>query len=222
MEVLDPVQSVYSTTEVQQSTTDANLLAQEDFLELMIAQLENQDPSNPVDNAEFLAQIAQFSIVDGISGLQTSVDALALAMQQGQVADAAALLGKDVLFDSSTASITSGGGIEGQVTLDSTHTDVQLEILDATGITVATESLGTLSAGSQAFAWDGTDANGNPVPPGEYSVRVTGTVGEFTQTLPVQLYGTVESVAVDQLSGDVSLQLDSGAILGLSDIYQYK
>lgn len=222
MEVTDSVQSVYSTPDTQQSTTDANLLAQEDFLTLMIAQLENQDPSNPVDNAEFLAQIAQFSIVDGISGLQTSFDTLAASMQQSQVADAAALLNKDVLFASNSTIVASGGGIEGQVSLDSVATDVQVEIVDVTGVTVATQDLGTLSSGNQPFSWDGIGADGNPVTPGEYSVRVTGIVGDVSQELSVQLYGTVESVGVDPNSGDVNLHLDNGAILSLSDIYEFK
>lgn len=222
MEALNPIQSLFPVANGEQSSRSDNQLAQEDFLKLLVAQLENQDPSQPVENGEFLAQIAQFSMVEGIGDLQSSFARLADTLQRNQVADAAALLGKEVLFDSSTVTLAASGAVEGRVVLDSPAGGAQLKVFDATGITVATRNLGTLAAGSQAFRWNGEDAEGNPVAPGDYRVVITGTVDGATRSLPVQLYGRVDSVGVDPISRELSLQLDSGASLSLSDVHEFK
>jgi flagellar basal-body rod modification protein FlgD len=222
MNAVNPIQSLFPVGTADQSADNENQLAQEDFLKLLVAQLENQDPSQPVENGEFLAQIAQFSMVEGIGGLQASFEQLADSLQRNQVADASALLGKEVLFETSTASLSAGGVIEGRVSLDSAATAAQLKVLDASGITVATRNLGTLRAGNQSFRWDGTGAEGAPVARGDYRVVITGAIDGVQQSLPVQLYGKVESVGVDPRSRELSLQLDSGASLGLSDVYEFK
>ena len=184
-----------------------------------MAQLENQDPSKPVENGEFLAQIAQFSMVEGIGGLERSFEQLAASLQRNQVADAAALLGKEVLFDSSRVTLSAGGGLDGRVALD---TGVELRVLDNAGSTVASRDLGSLGAGSQRFSWDGRGPEGRPVPAGDYRVVITGTVAGAARSLPVQLYGRVEGVGVDPQSRELSLQLNSGASLGLSEVYEFK
>lgn len=222
MEALDSIQSLFPGNSNQQAAASDNQLAQEDFLKLLVAQLENQDPSKPVENGEFLAQIAQFSMVEGIGGLERSFEQLADSLQRNQVADAAALLGKEVLFDSSQLTLNAGGGIDGRVRLGSAATGVELKVLDTTGITVASRELGNLGAGSRSFSWDGKGLDGHTVPAGDYRVVITGTMGGVSQSLPVQLYGRVEGVGVDPQSRELSLQLNSGASLGLSDVYEFK
>jgi flagellar basal-body rod modification protein FlgD len=222
VEALNSIQNLFPGAGSQQATASDNQLAQEDFLKLLVAQLENQDPSKPVENGEFLAQIAQFSMVEGIGGLERSFEQLADSLQRNQVADAASLLGKEVLFDSSQVSLRAGGGIDGRVSLGSAATDVQLKVLDTAGITVASRDLGNLGAGSRNFSWDGRGPEDRPVAAGDYRVVITGSIAGVPQSLPVQLYGRVEGVAVDPQSRELSLELNSGASLGLSDVYEFK
>ncbi len=222
MDSVNPIQSVLPPSAVDSDRRSDNQLAQEDFLKLMVAQLENQDPSNPVDNGDFLAQIAQFSMVEGISGMEEGFQQLAETLQRNEIADAASLLGKDVLFDGSVVQLAAGSVVEGQVMLTTPATGAQLKVLDANGVTVASKSLGTLAEGGQTFSWDGTGLDGNPVPEGTYSIAITGSVGGAPASLPVQLYGRVDSVGVDPLTRDVSLQLGNGLSMGLNDIYEFK
>jgi flagellar basal-body rod modification protein FlgD len=222
MEALNSIQNLFPGAGSQQAAATDNQLGQEDFLKLLVAQLENQDPSKPVENGEFLAQIAQFSMVEGIGGLERSFEQLADSLQRNQVADAAALLGKEVLFDSSELTLSAGGRIDGRVSLDSAATGVELKVLDTAGITVASRDLGNLGAGNRSFSWDGRGPEDRPVAAGDYRVVITGSIAGVPQSLPVQLYGRVEGVGVDPLSRELSLQLNSGASLGLSDVYEFK
>ena len=112
-----------------------NELGQEQFLKLLIAQLENQDPSKPVENGEFLTQIAQFSMVSGITGLEEGFNDLSDTLQGNQVAEAAALLQKHVLFDGNTVQLQGGGTASGQLTLDQSVNNIQLRVIDANGAT---------------------------------------------------------------------------------------
>ncbi|MDJ0877681.1 MAG: flagellar hook assembly protein FlgD [Halieaceae bacterium] len=222
MEAINSLEGLFPSVDNAASARTDNQLAQQDFFKLMVAQLENQDPSDPIDNGEFLAQMAQFSAVDGIYGLQASFNSLADTMQRNQVADAAALLGRDVLFDGGSASLATGAGLEGQVVTAAAATGVTLRIMDASGTTVATRSLGNLGAGSNAFQWDGTTSDGQAVQAGQYRVSITGAINGVEQSLPVKLYGRVDSVGVDPLSRELSLQLANGASLSLSDVSEFK
>ncbi len=222
MDAVNALENLFPGTGSAQAGRSENQLAQEDFLKLLVAQLENQDPSKPVENGEFLGQIAQFSMVEGIGGLEQGFDRLADSMQRNQVADAAAMLGKDVLFDANRVRLADGAGLEGRLVLDKPATAVQLKLLDGSGTTIATQGLGNFTAGSPEFRWDGTTLDGSPAAAGDYRVVVTGNVGGVEQSLPVQLYGRVGSVGVDPQTRELSLQLTDGAILGLSDIYEFK
>ena len=99
--------------------SDASSLGQDDFLKLMMEQLQNQDPFNPTDNTQFISQMAQLTSVSGISEMNSNLAALTSSMYSTQMLDASSLIGKDVLVDSDVVVLPDEGGVSGRLTLPS-------------------------------------------------------------------------------------------------------
>ncbi len=165
-----------------------------DFLTLMLAQLQNQDPTSPVDGNEFLTQLAQLSEVQGINQLNTSFTGFTNANQAMQ---ASSLLGQSVLADSSTATLsTAGGTISGAIDVPQTSSQVTLNITNSTGVSVATINLGAQSSGLASFSWNGQESNGSQAPAGTYTLTAT-VAGTATGTdITTLVNGTVDSVTL--------------------------
>ncbi len=156
------------------STVSASL-SQADFLKLMTAQLQAQDPTHPVDNTQFVSQMAQFSQLSSSQDLLTSVNGLtstlSSSLQTSQVLGSASLVNREVLVPSSTLSY-SGSTVTGAANVSSTG-DVSVSILDSTGKVVRSMDLGTQNSGLSQFTWDGKDDSGNPVAQGAYTLAAS-------------------------------------------------
>lgn len=200
----------YSTGSTAAGSND---LGQEDFLELMITQLTYQDPTNPVKNEDFVAQMAQFSTLTGIEELTSSFESLSQTLLQGQALDAAALVGKNVLVPASQIQLSEGQGASGAVELPTSASQVRVDIYDESGQVVRTLDLGSLDAGIQEFEWDGTLADGSVAPAGTYEFKVTAQVNGVTGELTTYLNGQVKSVTAE--SSITGLILD---VQGLGDV----
>ncbi|MBK1716738.1 flagellar hook assembly protein FlgD [Thiocystis violacea] len=210
--------SATTGTGSKSSSANSEDLGQEDFLNLMITQLTNQDPTNPVDNEAFVAQMAQFSTLTGIQELTTSFEGLSKTLLQGQTLEAAALVGKDVLIPSSTAELSEGQGVSGAVDLSATAGQVKVDIYGAGGELVRTLDLGTLSAGLQEFEWDGFLDDGTAAPAGTYEFSVTAQTEGATEALTTLLDGQVKSVSVDSSSGGLMLNVQGMGTIGFSSV----
>lgn len=171
-------------------------LGQADFLRLMTEQLKHQDPLNPLDNTQFLGQLAQFSTVQGIGEMQAAMGSMASVMESDQALRAAALVGHDALVQVDSVSLGKGGAVSGEITAE-TSGPVVVEVVDAAGVTVQRLELEADGAGPLAFAWDGRMADGEPAPAGEYAIRATSGAGEDTRSLQVRLAAKVESVSIE-------------------------
>src|SRR5262245_23594956 len=121
-------------------------LGQEEFLNLMITQLKNQDPFKPLESGEFLGQLAQFGTVSGLAGLQTSFDSLASSLVSNQALQAASLVGRSALVESDVAALAENGSVEGAVDVPSATGGVGVEVRDATGQVVKHLPLGPHAA----------------------------------------------------------------------------
>lgn len=207
---------------VSAEATGPEQLGQDDFLKLLVAQMKNQDPSNPADNGEFLSQIAQFSMVSGIDELGASFNGIASSMYSTQAMQAASLVGREVLTESNTAQFVPGEIVDGLITFEDSANAAQLTITNAAGIAVRTQDLGVTQAGQQTFGWDGTDDLGAPLPAGEYQFLVTGFVDGEQISMPVSLFKTVESVSVDRSNSSIQLHLSDQNSVGFSEISEYK
>jgi flagellar basal-body rod modification protein FlgD len=189
---------------VRQSQDDRTQLGQDDFLRLMTAQLQNQDPFKPMENGEFLGQIAQFSTVSGIQEMQASLSGLTSALTSNQTLQAATLVGRGVRVPSDTAYLFAEGGLSGAAELPSSGA-LTVEITDASGQVVRRLSLGTHAAGSAEFSWDGLDDAGERLPEGRYGIRAQLDTGSATSSVDVSTVGLVRSVSLG--SDGLSLNL---------------
>jgi len=181
----------------------ANGATEDRFLKLLVAQMNNQDPLNPLDNAAVTSQMAQINTVNGIEQLNNTVKALLGQFSQGQSLQGAALVGRTVLVEGDDMRLSEGLGAGG-FTLDGPADRAKVEIVDAGGAVLDTLDLGALKAGTHTFAWDGKTANGQTVADGLYSFRVSATQGTTAVETTTLAAGRVISVA----NNDDGLQLD--------------
>ncbi len=189
------------TTDVaQQPTVTKNgtktTLDQSDFLALMTAQLKNQDPFNPVDNTQMVAQMAQFSSVAGISQMNATLTGLATKLGATTATDAMSYVGKTVLVEGDTAYPRASGGIQGAVEIDKAADEVSVSITDADGGTVRQLKLGKHEAGTVTYDWDGKDGEGNAVTNGPFTVSVSASNANSEIASRSLVWAPVESVSL--------------------------
>lgn len=187
-----------------------NALGENMFMKLMVAQLQNQNPLNPQDGAQFLSQLAQFSTVTGIQGLQQSFADFSSSMTQDQALQAANLVGKNVLISSSQGILSASGGLNGQITVPSGATNVSVRMVAPNGVTLRTLNLGNPTAGQVPFSWDGMLDDGiNHANPGIYKIQAEAMVDGKTVALDSQVNAPVDSVT---LGGTQGIEVDLGVL----------
>ncbi|WP_018861680.1 MULTISPECIES: flagellar hook assembly protein FlgD [unclassified Thioalkalivibrio] len=180
----------------RQDDKQTDRLGQDDFLKLMVTQLQNQDPFEPMENGEFIGQMAQFSTVTGIEELSKSFEKLAQSMGQSQTLQAASLVGKDVLVPTDFSELGPDGVVRGAVDLDQSTGQLQLEVYSPTGERIRSMNLGSAGEGLQEFTWDGLRDDGTPAAPGVYEFRASAQSGSGSESVDVFLDARVESVSV--------------------------
>lgn len=204
----------------QQPTTPTDekndALTQEDFFALLTQQLAYQDPSKPADNDQMISQMTSFTMADGISQLNTNFESFAANMTSNSALQASTLVGKDALVPSNILELRSGDIAQGTVKLDKAAQDVVLRIKDASGQIVNTVEVGAHAAGDVRFAWDGKDASGNQMPPGNYSIEAEGRVGGDYTSFPTSSFHNIASVSIKGSSGIV-INTASGSV-NLSEV----
>ena len=188
----------------QKEIARTSTLGQEDFLKLLMTQLQNQDPMEPMDNGEFMGQMAQFSTVEGITEMGESIDGL-VGMYQGQQMSAnASMIGKKALVDGNWAQL-EGGKLAGAIDLTTAANDLRVDVKSETGELMASIGLGSKMAGTQEFSWDGIKQDGTTAPEGNYYLSASA-VRDGQSTVPaMQVYGTVNSVQMK--GGEVTLNV---------------
>jgi flagellar basal-body rod modification protein FlgD len=204
-------------TSTASSTAQAAQDAADRFLKLLVAQLQNQDPLNPMDNAQVTTQLAQISTVSGINQLNDTVAALGASMGVTQYLQAASLVGHDVVIGGNDLDL-AGGKTQGGVDLGADADHVVVTVQDAAGNVVRTMDLGAQKAGDQFFDWDGKTDGGTSAPDGHYTFSVTATAGGKAVTFDTLMTARVQGV-VSTASGAM-LQLPHGAQIAFAQILQ--
>ena len=197
-------------------------LSQEDFFALLTTQLAQQDPFKPLDNTEFVAQMAQFSSLESLQAMQNSFSELASAMTSNQALQASALVGRTVLVPSNTAHFDGTTEVNGMVATQSPVSGAILRIEDQSGQLIRSIELGDLEQGPNDFSWDGTDENGFAVAPGLYTISVAGRVYGQEKALPTGIYARVDSVNLGGALGGVYLNLYGLGSVSLDDVSRIK
>jgi flagellar basal-body rod modification protein FlgD len=205
----------------EQRTTASNELGADDFMKLMIAQMQNQDPMSPMDNGDFIAQLAQFSASSGIQDLNTSFSSLSTSLQSYQALQASGLVGRSVLISSDSAALSAESNVEGMVNLDTSTQQLTLGIYDQNGTLVRRVPMGMQTAGTVPFEWDGLMDDGTIAPAGVYDLRAEALVNGEMTAMETLVFSDVESVSLSSRGG-VLLNLAGIGTADLSDVYQIK
>lgn len=178
------------------SSKEGDELGQDAFLKLMIAQLKHQDPLSPAENGEFIAQLAQFSSVEGITNLNTAVGDLAGEFRSSRALEASSLVGRQVEVNTNAAKLVEGNDLLGTVELPASTDELTISIEDLVGNQLLVKELSNQSAGDVQFSWDGLNTNKELQPPGTYVVRAHAIIDGETQEVSVRLAANVNSVSI--------------------------
>jgi flagellar basal-body rod modification protein FlgD len=193
-------------------------LGKDEFLNLLVAQLNNQDPLSPQDNGAFIAQLAQFSQVEGIGKLNTSMESLLSGYQSSQALQASSLVGRKVIVPTDKAVVDTKETFKASLALPVSSGNVYVNVYDSAGTSVSRVNLGAQTAGNVSFMWDGKDAGGKLLPPGTYRFEAQAGYGTETQGLSTMLPANVDSVTLGQGGGELMLNLAGLGSIGLSKV----
>jgi flagellar basal-body rod modification protein FlgD len=210
-----------SATVTSTAPTAAQTLAetQARFYKLLVAQMQNQDPTNPMDNSQMTSQIAQMNTVSGINQLNTTVQSLASTLQGSQAMQSANLLGRQVLVPGTRLQLSQGQANFG-ANLSQAVDTANVTINDSTGKTVRTLALGAQPAGIQNFTWDGTTDTGQTAPDGTYSFDLQASQSAQAVTATGLSSGLVQSVSM--ATSGLKLNLSGLGNVVFSDLQQVR
>lgn len=171
MTTITPIDTTANASDAQ-SSASGNILGKHDFLNMLIAQLQHQDPLNPADGTEFTAQLAQFSSLEQLSNINSSLK----SMEQFQAAlthsQAVSYIGKEITALGNGLQLKDGQAATCRFDLETNAAMTAISVYDATGGFVNSFETGALGAGRQSATWNGMDLNGNPMPPGVYRFEI--------------------------------------------------
>ncbi len=216
---VDDIQSLgLSAVEAQKPKRQE--LGQEQFLKLMTTQLTHQDPSKPMENGQFLAEMAQFSTVEGIGSLNNAFADFASSMTSKQALEASGMVGKSVAFPTNTGVLSIEDSLRGNVNLPASTQNLSINILDGNGTVVKNLNLGSQSSGFVKFEWDGQLDDGSYAVPGAYQVQAQAHIDGQNTALETLMSGKVESVDLSNPSKGIVLNLDQMGSVAFSKVKQ--
>ena len=197
--------------------TSNSELGQDEFLSLLIAQLEHQDPLNPMEDKEFTAQMASFSSLEQLTNINEGIGTLNDNAQRQELLSAVSFMGKQVRAEGNSIGINNGEVSTLYYQLTETITDGAINIYDSYGNLVRTVDLGSKQLGEYEYQWDGTDYNGEPLPDGLYYAYM---YGDGVNGQAVQIYTDVsgEVAGVQQYGSSMYLRLTDGRVVNFTDI----
>ncbi|HSB97584.1 MAG TPA: flagellar hook assembly protein FlgD [Spongiibacteraceae bacterium] len=209
-----------TATDTNTSTTGSSgtALGQDAFLKLLITQLKNQSPLDPQDNTAFVAQLAQFSSLQGIQNLNTTVSSLSNNMQSSQALQASSLVGRTVEVPTATGYLPKDSYVQGTMSLDNSTANLVMNIYDSKNNLVMTKNLGSQAAGDLPFAWDGTKTDGTTkVDAGTYRFEVLAKGKGDPTKVQTYIGNNVNSVTIGANQA-VMLNVNAVGPVALSDV----
>ena len=193
-------------------------LGQEDFIKLMTTQMNHQDPMKPMENGDFLSDMAQFSTVSGLKEIKDSFNSLANSLKSSQALQASSMVGRKVLIPGSMSTFSEGTPMKAAIELETNAADVKVSILNDRGALVKEINLGSKAAGVTHFSWDGMLEGNKKAPSGNYSISAVGNIDGKSESLNTLISDTVQSVSLSSGGQGVSLTLANAGSAGLADV----
>jgi flagellar basal-body rod modification protein FlgD len=188
------------------SNTPANMqINQKDFLQLITAQMKDQNPLSPADPTQFVTQLEGMSQVSAMQSMQNS-------MQASAIMSGTTLIGRSILAPGTQATLVAGGSIGGAVTAPAGTSKLTVSVQDSTGATVDTFTVTPADAGLTSFVWNGATSTGGTAPAGTYNIGVSAAVNGTTQTLSPMVVNKVDSVLLDPTTNAVDVATANGTV----------
>ncbi|HVH45750.1 MAG TPA: FlgD immunoglobulin-like domain containing protein [Labilithrix sp.] len=206
-----------SSTTATSEAKEKSALGKDDFLKLLVAQLKAQDPLQPQEGTEFVAQLSQFAMVEQSIAQSAKLDVLSTQMTGLSSNEATALVGKDVTVRGNGMAYDGVTATGASVNLDAPAAKVTVRIQDSSGKTVRTLEMGAHGGGAMPIKWDGKDDSGQPVAKGTYTIKVDAQTADGKSVNTSQdVTGKVTAVSFDK--GYPELILDSGVTAPISEL----
>lgn len=206
MQVLDS-QFVYSKgTDSVNGSKNNKSLGKDAFLTMLVAQMKNQDPLNPMENTEFTAQLAQFSSLEQMFNVNENLKNIQMTQSSLNNTQSVSIIGKEIKAEGNSIKLSNGAPVDINYKLSSAAKEVRINIYDSRGELVRTILLSSQDAGEQSFVWDGKDGSGNSLSDGAYSFMVSAKdlIGTEVSVTPL-IKGQVTGVSFD--SGNTLLSV---------------
>ncbi len=213
----DPLAAKTAATSDPTSTKDMT----QNFLKMLTAQLQNQDPMNPTDTASMTTQLAQLNMVDGINQMKSTMTSLLSQIQSSDFMNYSSSVGKYAMAASKSLSFDGQTPINLGAQLANDVSSVLATISDEQGNVVAKEILGAHSAGMVNFSWDGTDSNGEPVAAGKYNIALSALSAEGSTLTPESYVASMVAAIGKDSNKNPLLTLADGRAVPPSDIAQW-
>jgi flagellar basal-body rod modification protein FlgD len=218
MSISDPLGGLGALAGSAASTAKAREnLDQKAFLQLMIAQFRNQDPTKPKDPSEFLGQLAQFSTVSGIQDMNSSIGGLSASLRSQNVLGGAVLVGREVMAPESVIAIDGDEAVRGGIYVPEGANSVEMTIKDAAGQLIRRVAM-PVQSGLNEFTWDGMTDRGTPAGAGSYQFEAVAKFGTSSESLQVMLSTRVNSVTIDPATNDLTLNTRGLGAIALGDV----
>ena len=210
--------SVLDQYQIKDREAKSKDLGKNEFLELLVTQLNNQNPLEPQENGEFIAQLAQFSTVEGVEKLNSSMETMLSGYQSSQALQASSLVGRKVIVPSDKAVVDTSEAFKASLVLPTSSSNVSANVYDSAGTVVNRINMGQQEAGNVSFMWDGKDSSGKTLPPGTYKFEAQATYQGETKGLYTLLPANVDSVTLGQNGGELMLNLAGVGSIALSQV----
>lgn len=218
MSYVDSLLSATSGSSASSTTSSSTSgLGMDAFLQLLVTQLQYQDPLDPMDDKEFVAELAQFSSLEQLTEINSGIEGLSSLNQEQQMIGAVNFIGKTIEANGTAVSVEDGKATAVTFTLPEDAATCLVNVLDSTGQIVRTVDLGATTAGQVEFKWDGKDYDGKAVDDGQYQVAVTATNAD-SEVMKVSSTMTGKVEGLQQVSGSYYLDIGGGRYVAFTDI----
>ncbi len=218
MSYVDSLLSSTSGSSASSTTSKSSSgLGMDAFLQLLVTQLQYQDPLSPMDDKEFVAELAQFSSLEQLTEINSGVEGLSKLTQEQQMIGAVNFIGKTIDATGTAVSVEDGKATSVTFTLPEDANTCMVNILDSSKNIVRTVDVGAKTAGEVEFQWDGKDYDGAAVEDGQYQVAVTATNADGD---PMKVSTTMRGkvVGIQQVNGSYYLDIGGGRYAAFTDI----
>jgi flagellar basal-body rod modification protein FlgD len=213
--------SVQNTNNAKAASSNSSTDQTQNFLKLLVAQIQNQDPMSPMDASTMTNQMSQLNMVNSMSTMNTSLTSMLGQMQSSNFMNQTTMIGHTPLIAGSSIAFDGTNNVALGASLASPVTNLVASIQDGNGNTVAQVNLGAANAGMKTLAWSGQDSSGNALPAGNYSVKFTGTDTTGAAVTPLAFVGSPVASVARGSGSTVNFTLQNGQTVDASTINQW-